>query len=272
MEQQLPVAVVCRVLGAPRSTVYARRQPQVPAHPGPATSISDHDLVQLIRLVLRASPFAGEGYRKIRARLRREHGIRVSGKRVLRLLRREGLLAPQRPGRRPGHRSVQRRPGHVAQRPLGHRVVEPAIGGRPRPGGRPDDLEPGGLQRRHQRPGRTGVVDHHGAWLPPLVQLDQTPDHPADAGPVDDLGVAQPIGAQPGDGDGGVGPLGGHVGREGHRVDRGRVGIGQGPPVGLGDDQPVGRDLARPPIQVRPAEVGQSSRSNSAAMRASVTV
>jgi putative transposase len=40
--------------------------------------------------------FAGEGYRKLRARLRREHGVRVSGKRVPRLLRREGLLAPQR--------------------------------------------------------------------------------------------------------------------------------------------------------------------------------
>jgi putative transposase len=36
------------------------------------------------------------GYRKVRARLRREHGVQVSGKRVLRLLRREGLLAPQR--------------------------------------------------------------------------------------------------------------------------------------------------------------------------------
>jgi putative transposase len=96
MDQQLPVAVVCRVLGAPRSTVYARRQQTVPARPGPATSISDHDVVQLIRRVLRASPFAGEGYRKVRARLGREHGIRVSGKRVLRLLRREGLLAAQR--------------------------------------------------------------------------------------------------------------------------------------------------------------------------------
>ena len=96
MEHQWPVAVVCRVLGAPRSTVYARRQPQLPARPGLATAIGDHDLVQLIRRVLRTSPFAGEGYRKVRARLRREHGIRVSGKRVLRLLRREGLLAPQR--------------------------------------------------------------------------------------------------------------------------------------------------------------------------------
>jgi transposase InsO family protein len=97
MEHQLPVAVVCRVLGAPRSSIYARRA-QVDARdrPGPATSISDPDLLRLIRQVLVASPFAGEGYRKVRARLRREHGVRVSGKRVLRLLRREGLLAPQR--------------------------------------------------------------------------------------------------------------------------------------------------------------------------------
>jgi putative transposase len=97
MEGQLPVAVVCRVLGAPRSTVYARRGRAPGAvRPGPATLIGDSDLLGLIRQVLRSSPFAGEGYRKVRARLRREHGIRVSGKRVLRLLRREGLLAPQR--------------------------------------------------------------------------------------------------------------------------------------------------------------------------------
>jgi putative transposase len=96
MAHQLPVAVVCRVLGAPRSTVYARRQATMPARPGPATSVNDHDLLRLIRRVLPASPFAGEGYRKVRARLRREHGVQVSGKRVLRLLRAHGLLAPQR--------------------------------------------------------------------------------------------------------------------------------------------------------------------------------
>ena len=98
MEYKLPVAVVCRVLSAPRSTIYARRvgAAELPGRPGPATSISDMELVRLIRRVLEDSPFAGEGYRKLRARLRREHGVRVSGKRVLRLLRREGLLAPQR--------------------------------------------------------------------------------------------------------------------------------------------------------------------------------
>jgi hypothetical protein len=97
MDHQLPLAVVCRVLGAPRSSIYARRaRAGGCGRPGPATSISDPDLLRLICQVLASSPFAGEGYRKIRARLRREHRIRVSGKRVLRLLRREGLLAPQR--------------------------------------------------------------------------------------------------------------------------------------------------------------------------------
>jgi putative transposase len=93
----LGVAVVGRVLGAPRSTIYARRRVGgQPGRPGPVPPISDEELVRLIRQVLQASPFAGEGYRKVRARLRRDHGVHVSGKRVLRLLRREGLLAPQR--------------------------------------------------------------------------------------------------------------------------------------------------------------------------------
>jgi putative transposase len=97
MDHQLPLALVCRVLGAPRSSVYARRASAgTGGRPGPATSISDADLVELIHQVLVASPFAGEGYRKVRARLRREHGVHVSGKRVLRLLRAHGLLAPQR--------------------------------------------------------------------------------------------------------------------------------------------------------------------------------
>ncbi|HEV2922119.1 MAG TPA: IS3 family transposase, partial [Actinomycetota bacterium] len=97
MEHNLRVAVVCRVLGAPRSTIYARRRAGgQPGRPGPVPPIGDEGLVRLIRRVLADSPFAGEGDRKVRARLRREHGVHVSGKRVLRLLRREGLLAPQR--------------------------------------------------------------------------------------------------------------------------------------------------------------------------------
>ena len=97
MEGDLPLALVCRVLGAPRSSIYARRtRGDHHRRPGPATSISDPELLRLIGQVLLASPFAGEGYRKVRARLRREHQVHVSGKRVLRLLRQEGWLAPQR--------------------------------------------------------------------------------------------------------------------------------------------------------------------------------
>jgi hypothetical protein len=54
------------VPGARRTalTVYARRARTDPlVRPGPATSINDTDLVGLIRQVLVASPFAGEGYR-----------------------------------------------------------------------------------------------------------------------------------------------------------------------------------------------------------------
>jgi putative transposase len=102
MEGNYPLARVCDVLGAPRSTIYHRRfrGDALGCRPGPHTAISDEELVDRIREALTDSPFAGEGYRKVRARLRREHQIRVGGKRVLRLMRRHGLLAPQRCRRR----------------------------------------------------------------------------------------------------------------------------------------------------------------------------
>ena len=106
-EVAAPLALVCRVLAAPRSTVYARRNAMLAVaagtlgtRPGPAGTIGDGELLSLIRRVLADSPFCGEGYRKVRARLRREHQVHVAGKRVLRLMRREGLLAPQRGHRR----------------------------------------------------------------------------------------------------------------------------------------------------------------------------
>jgi hypothetical protein len=68
MAHQLPVVVVCRVLGAPRSTIYARWSGGQPGRPGPLPPIDDAELVRLIRQVLKDSPFTGEGYRKVRAR------------------------------------------------------------------------------------------------------------------------------------------------------------------------------------------------------------
>ncbi len=59
--------------------------------------MADAALVEAIRDVLTSSGLHGEGYRKVWARLRFA-GIRTSRRRVLRLMRAHGLLAPQRPG------------------------------------------------------------------------------------------------------------------------------------------------------------------------------
>jgi transposase InsO family protein len=81
--------------------VYAAQGPSPPTGPpakrGPKTRWTDAELVAGIRTILGASPFHGEGYRKIRARLT-HRGLAVSGKRVLRLMRQHGLLAPRRLG------------------------------------------------------------------------------------------------------------------------------------------------------------------------------
>jgi transposase InsO family protein len=57
----------------------------------------DAELADAIRAVLAASPFHGEGHRKVWARLR-HGGVRSSRRRVLRLMRENGLLAPSRIG------------------------------------------------------------------------------------------------------------------------------------------------------------------------------
>jgi transposase InsO family protein len=64
----------------------------------------DEALVDAIRAVLAASPFHGEGHRKVWARLRLG-GVRTSKRRVLRLMRAQGLLAPSRVGAPRGPRA-----------------------------------------------------------------------------------------------------------------------------------------------------------------------
>jgi putative transposase len=66
--------------------------------------MADEALVAAIRQLLADSPFHGEGYRKLWARLRFA-GIRTSRRRVLRLMREHGLLAHQRAGRPHGSRA-----------------------------------------------------------------------------------------------------------------------------------------------------------------------
>ncbi len=62
---------------------------------GPKTAWTDAALTEKIRAVLAASPFYGEGHRKVWARLRFA-GVRTSKARVLRLMREAQLLAPSR--------------------------------------------------------------------------------------------------------------------------------------------------------------------------------
>ena len=91
---------VTRLWGISRATVYRRRHRSDGAkrkRPGPVGAMSDEDLVRAIRQLLTDSPFHGEGYRKMWARLRFA-GIRTSRRRVLRLMREHGLLAHQRMG------------------------------------------------------------------------------------------------------------------------------------------------------------------------------
>lgn len=92
---------VCRVLELPRSTIYAQRQAAkvVPLHRarrGPKPKVADADLLAAIRADLAASPFTGEGHRKVWARLRILRDIRVGRSRVLRLMREHQLLSPHR--------------------------------------------------------------------------------------------------------------------------------------------------------------------------------
>ena len=101
------LARVCRVWRASRATIYRHRsssRPQPPRRPGPVGPMPDAALVEAIRAVLTASPFHGEGHRKVWARLR-VAGVRTSKRRVLRLMREHHLLAPTRVGAPRGPRT-----------------------------------------------------------------------------------------------------------------------------------------------------------------------
>jgi putative transposase len=93
------LARVCRVWDVARSTFYWQRHASSGpgARRGPVGPCADDELVAHIRRVLAASPFPGEGYRKVWARLR-HGGLRTSPRRVLRLMRAHQLLAPTRQG------------------------------------------------------------------------------------------------------------------------------------------------------------------------------
>ena len=98
---------VTRVWRVARATIYRHRHRAEAVQrrkPGPQGARSDEDLAGEIRQLLQVSPFHGEGYRKLWARLRFAD-IRTSRRRVLRLMREHGLLAHQRAGRPCGSRA-----------------------------------------------------------------------------------------------------------------------------------------------------------------------
>jgi putative transposase len=99
---------VCQAWGVPRSSFYAAQVPApesavtaaAPARRGPKPAITDEALLAAIKRDLQTSPWTGEGHRKVWARLRVRDGIRVSRKRLLRVMRENALLSPHRARRR----------------------------------------------------------------------------------------------------------------------------------------------------------------------------
>jgi putative transposase len=88
---------VCRVWKVPRSSVFYKRQERpAPKKRGPKPAIPDEALLQMVREDLTASPFREEGHRKPYYRLKHERKVKVSAKRVLRVMREHSLLSPNR--------------------------------------------------------------------------------------------------------------------------------------------------------------------------------
>ena len=95
------IAEGCRIWDVPRSSFYADRRradttTTLAQRRGPKPVVSDNALLAAVRADLARSPWHGEGHRKVWARLRVLDGIRVARKRVLRVMRENGLLSPHR--------------------------------------------------------------------------------------------------------------------------------------------------------------------------------
>jgi len=100
---------VCRAWRIAPSSYYARKRREAegagePRRRGPRGLHSDEEILRHVRELVAAEVFAGEGYRKLWARLR-WRGIHVSKERLRRLLREHRLQAPRRVGRPRGPRA-----------------------------------------------------------------------------------------------------------------------------------------------------------------------
>ena len=153
---------VCRIFGLARSTasylkarqaVPPERRP-VPGKRGPVGAATDDDLVQHIRRVLAESPFHGEGYRKVWARLR-HRGIRTAAERVRRLMREHHLRAPRRGGH--AHHGSHHWHHRCAHRNLRRLPHSPLAG------------EPTQCERHHDRDSRRHRRHRPGLFHRPLI-------------------------------------------------------------------------------------------------------
>ena len=126
---------VCAAWGMARSSFYAMTSGQHAEQPpakrrGPKPAISDQALLVAIEADLEASPWEGEGYRKVWARLRVCRDIRVARKRVLRLMRENNLLSPHRCRRRGGNPHDGEIINSCPEPHVGHRWRSGVHGGR----------------------------------------------------------------------------------------------------------------------------------------------
>jgi putative transposase len=85
---RVPLQLLCGPLGADSCGSSGQTRAKV--------ALDDDSLLALIREDLAASPFKGEGHRKVFGRLRHVQGHGVGRNRILRLMRLHRLLSPHR--------------------------------------------------------------------------------------------------------------------------------------------------------------------------------
>ena len=96
-----PLSLLCQVVGVPRSSYYEfqkaqKREKREHKKRGPKMQADDTRLLELIREVLKRSPFHTEGTKKVHRRLKAWFQVKAGRARVNRLMREAGLLSPQR--------------------------------------------------------------------------------------------------------------------------------------------------------------------------------
>ena len=95
------LSLLCQVVGVPRSSYYEfqkaqKREKREHKKRGPKMQADDTRLLELIREVLKRSPFHTEGTKKVHRRLKAWFQVKAGRARVNRLMREAGLLSPQR--------------------------------------------------------------------------------------------------------------------------------------------------------------------------------